>query len=301
MALLRRIIFIMLCALFFSGAAEVFGSTIVLLGSSSAGKSTLAKVLQELLGRDAIIEHYDTFRREFLIHEGKKLGLLEESYDTATGMQVLKDLEQAASCATFSVDERMAKQAFLARCRQDLEEAFYQRIAAIPKEQNVIVDAFVINNRQLTTLQKYLGEDCLMVFVHIPLDKVLARVAQRNTLLLPANLRGINRVLRFYPLHYIASAIDSSNPDAISYGSIKELVDASNHLLQEEGIPSGDDLIRVMAKIWGIDESTSHVSLTPRWPHHLQVNTGELSPNEAAEMIVAHLCERMAHKTIAPA
>jgi adenylate kinase family enzyme len=281
--------FLMLSAVCIATTTTMHCKTIVLFGSSCAGKSTLAKALKAKLGESTLIEHYDTFRRDFLLSEGKRLGLLPDFYDAPTGMQILKDLYAAVSDSTLSADDQSAKRAELAACEQNLESLFYKHIARLSAEQTVILDAFVIKDHQLEALQKHLSEDCLKVFVHIPLNRIPERVASRNATRSAAETRGINRVLCFYPLHYQAIPCDSASPEAISVTLIQEIVENSKSLFQEDKIPTRDELVGSMTRKFCIDEATTYVKLVPRWPHDLIVNTGDFTPDRCAQIIIEHL------------
>jgi chloramphenicol 3-O-phosphotransferase len=279
---------ILLCFLV-AASAQAQHNVIALLGSSSAGKSTLAKELKNALGEGVVIIHYDAFRRVFLLNEGKRLGLLSGSYDASTGMQVRKDMYEA--CASSERPGEM--RACLNDALGKMEEAFYASVVECARgARYVILDAFILVDEQYGIMRKYLGDDCFVVFVHISLEAIVARVALRNASAVEAEARGVNRVLRFYPFHYVAAASEKDGLMVLSSGEIARIVRGSEGLFNEPGILSGDPLRAAMLEKFELGDRVDKVFLSPRWSYNFLVDTSRLRPEEAADAVVEAFSRR---------
>lgn len=279
------------CCVISSQVQAAEKNIIVLLGSSSAGKSSLARCLQAKLGEGfavgegCSVEHYGTFRRLHFIAEAKRVKLLDEAYSEVNGLVVLGDIKTAIRAHRDETGEDLAP--WFKACWDHMEERFYEHIAALAITKGVILDSFVMREEQFMRMTRILGDRCFLVFVHVPLENIVDRVRSRNASGDASARRGIDRVLNFYPHHYAPALEIVSLAGAVTHDAIEAAVAYGSDLFHEEGgLPKWDTLVESMAKTFGLREGCALVFPQPKWPCDLLVNTGELLPEEAAGQVL---------------
>ncbi len=283
--------FFLSMALFFFKNVEA-QPIIVLLGPSSAGKSSLAQALQRELANDIKIISYDHFRLQRLIEEGKKYALLPIDYQESNIFIMFAFLK----AAIISRPDFEQKKLFIwfRETLGAIDKLFYQHVLAVSSTKKVLVDGFVVKQEQFDFMQQVLGtKNCFYVFVHISLTKIASRVCSRNSMGCAESYRGINRVLYFYPEQYTAISFEGSG-DFLTQEIVNAIVSESASLFQEDGFPCGVSLANFLNQTFGLSDASSTILLQPRWPVDFCVDTSVNSSEVSAQLV----CEALKLKDL---
>lgn len=287
------------CAETITSTAEL-PRIIILNGSSTAGKSSIARELQHILP-DYCAVSYDTFREILWLSIAKELGLISHDYVFKNVTLLFQDVKH--SLAQLVEEERKIKSQAWNPFAPIIDEKFYEHIAGLVLEgKKVIVDTIILAKKQVACIKKLPQNELCVLFVHVPLEVIIERISRRNGTGKLDEFRPINKVLFHYPLYYRAT-VSPNNVFGIETSSslIEDIVSKASCLdCQWSVFPTGPQLAERMIKALGIQHSTEKIALMPRLTHDYFVDTGKLSSEEAAlEIKAALLKERIAHSLFA--
>ena len=218
-------IMLICCSLFFSKLCAAEKKFIVLMGPSSAGRSSLAQCLQAKLGDGFAVASNNDFVKNSLIEQANAMGLLPAEYtelNVGVAMEHISD-----NIKLLGSEEQEKKTSWLSEFLATRHEKFCEHVAQCVKTQNIIMDAWVTSADEFACLKRVLGDACVLVFVHVPLDNIADRVRSRNATGGPVNLRCMNRALLSYAEHYTFATKPESLSERVTRTSIAAAVAAS--------------------------------------------------------------------------
>jgi chloramphenicol 3-O-phosphotransferase len=268
-------------------AMELCPDIIMLNGSGSAGKSTLAKELQQQLPHYRI-ESLDDFRTTILVAKARELNYISADFVYSNMIDFMNSMRQATKDA--DTPEKVAKKQSWQLQLQTGHAQFYEHIATlVQRGEKCIVDTVIFDDKLAEIKNRLRPFSVYYIFVHVPLRIVTERVRMRNessTLLKERRL--LPYVFRFYFNHYRAKVYtESMLKEKIDRTEIRDTVElALGKGAQLRIGGSTEDLIKNMVETLSLPEDDSDLYLSPRLLHDQIINTHAHDPVKATQLIM---------------
>ena len=271
--------------------AKVLPDIIILNGSSNAGKSSLAKSLQGLL-KNYLVVSYDSFREFYLIPKAKELELIPSDYIFKTIPIFFDDIKNFLEENDAST--KAGKTTLWNSIIDSFDEKFYEHIATLAlEEKKIIVDAIIFKKEQIKYIKRLPQDKLSVVFVHIPLEHMIARINKRNSSGNIKEFRYINRILFYYPFYYRIKPKNSGDfTIETTVSAIHETVSCAACLpCLSPRFKNGSPLSEHILKAWELRDRSPQekIFLVPRLTYDCCVDTEKYSPEDAALEIITVL------------
>lgn len=266
---------------------KITGKCIILDGASSAGKSTLARHLVEILPDTWEITHHSSHVSQ-VIEKAKNIGLLQDNCTYKSLPHLFTTIRTAImSCEG---EEKIQKQRAWQQINVEWKKSFYESIShKLENGNNVILDTSLYKKQEFILAQEALQPyNPFFVCVHIPFEALVARVNTRNASYNCEQHRFLNQVLYQYACCYCTQKTkDTHTVGMLCADTIQKVVDTYAPCQSETMspfIPTGDQLTKKIMSM--MDISKEHNSfLKPRLAHDVIINTHYYSPQEASNFV----------------
>ncbi len=269
----------------FCGSLYAFSAqaTIIFLnGTSSAGKSSITRELQSILGRSFVVVSTDTFLMDALVEEAYSRGLLKRSDPKPRTAKEIKKLINALPKKQASVMYGDFKQIVIAN-----NHAMYAHVAHLACQGwHVIIDHVMTFDDDIKDCLQTLGAfDVFFVLAHCPLGELVRRVYQRNSSQDKAEKRTLDSVLGHYAQVHCPGSKDDFL-EIISYEQMSYYIDLVRSSFPTVKLFS--EFKEFVIRYLELDQC-KYVYLCPSLAYDYVINTGNKNPHTCAQSIAQAL------------
>jgi|SaaInlStandDraft_4_1057021.scaffolds.fasta_scaffold11061_1 chloramphenicol 3-O-phosphotransferase len=269
--------------LFLSSSLIAQGTVILLNGTSSAGKSSIAQELQKTLG--------DSF--EFV---GIDKDVNEPNLNSIIEYVQQKTKEQVTPKNIDVIAEKLIKdgvitqeeiEAFSNQTSTELFKQMIQKIKDFTKDgKNVIFDTLIGDEGEqeiVRAFEQFRGENVLFLLVYCPFQELAKRIAARN-IVGGMEQRTFTQVwCQFGGLYKAAKLGDTPILETLSKKTVSDLVQLHARSEFEEEKEFNEFLLELLENLSLNNHET--VQITQRYKYDLIVNNATQSPAECAQHI----------------
>jgi len=258
------------------------GKCIILDGASSAGKSTLARHLVEILPGAWKIMHHSLCVAH-VVEQSKQNDLLPDDYVYKGLPDFFKTIR--ITIAACQGNEKNKKRQEWQHIHYEWRKLFYENVAQeLSAGTNIILDASLYSKQELTLAQNALRSyEPYFVFLHIPFETLIERIHKRNLHGDIKEYRYLNQVIHQYACCYCAQEQENEYTiGMLSTDTIQKIIHTYANCLTDSMfpfLPIGNQLIEEVMTILGISEKLNSF-ITPRLLHDVIVNTQHNSPHQ---------------------
>ncbi len=277
---MKKLIFILFIFFKICSNPSNLPSVIILNGSPSAGKSSIAKQLQILYPNFSIVS-YDLERVSSFVSKAKSLKLIPENYVCTNLLVFFEDIRKSLKNIS---DKKTIKEwrTFI----DSFDDEFYENINQLAlKGKKIIVDTIIFDDKQIKSVKKIEPKNLFTVFIHASLEKIIERINKRNSYNDSQEMRFANRILFFYPNYYKAKleADELTFKDCISLNRLENII-LNNNSLTETAFPTGNKLLEHFIKSLEINDviKNNNVFLVPKYEYDFVVDTSDISIEEVS-------------------
>ncbi len=266
------------------------GMIILINGTSSSGKSAMLNKFKKLCG-DFVIFKIDDWLPDEYLRKAKALGWHEDS-----GLDPWSFLHDymVKKTGKYYFDTELRKELFDNFC------SFYESAKqAALQGQNIVIDTVVEYEKEHKLVNSVFPEELkvVKVLVYCPLDTLLERVAQRNKLGKPEEMRPAFLSFEQFPAIYkIQEHKNEIVIDTIQSKVMKNALESAIQELIENNIPQPylpklDKFKRSFTQNFKLDEQ-EEIKLVPKHHYDLILNSKVNSAHQLAQNVVNYMKTR---------
>ncbi len=263
-----------------------FGVTIVLNGTSSAGKSSIAAELQRSLDGPAQILRIDDIIYEEMIKKAKQLGYIKS---TATHKASLEGIEKLPT------DQK--KEIFVDKTPDIWNKLYQQARDYSAANQHVIMDTILgKREEELNDFLKMMNNlEAMLVLVYAPLPVLQQRVSERNRTGGPGEQRSLFPTISQFHFLFRKPTSGEVPLEVITIEKMGEVFATAREeekdfqLFKNYSEQDVAGLQREFAKHFGSKNGV--MSLVPILEYDLVINSATCSPSACAAQIIKHYQE----------